>query len=155
MIIIDTDFLSSLLKIGRLNLIFEALDAKTIVITKAVLHELEQAPVHKLFLEALQSQENKIIIKEVKELSSQELGKGEMESISLAEKTKALLLINDRQAAQFAKTKGVTIMSIATFLLHCKTEKILSKEEIEQIINELKEKDYYEFSEETKKVLLE
>ncbi|MBL7147887.1 MAG: hypothetical protein ISS82_03615 [Nanoarchaeota archaeon] len=45
-------------------------------------------------------------------------------------------------------------MSITSFLLDCKKRNILSLEEIKQIINELKEKDYYEFSEEVKEELL-
>ncbi len=43
MIVIDADFLSSFLKIGRIDLIFKALQTETITITSGVLHELEQA----------------------------------------------------------------------------------------------------------------
>jgi len=155
MIVADTDFLSSFLKIGKLQLIFKALKTKSIVITKAVLHELEQAPMHGAFLEALHSQENTIIIQEVENTLSEELGKGELESITLAKKTNALLLMDDRKAAQFAKQQGIIVISIPTFLLHCKTNNILSKEELKNIITELKQKDFYEFHKQIKQKLME
>ena len=65
MIIADTDFLSAFLKIDRLELIFQALETKEIVIAGAVLHEVEQAPVYNKLLDALQSKEQKIIVKKV------------------------------------------------------------------------------------------
>ena len=119
-IVADTDFLSSFLKIEKLDLIFKALDIKSLTITQAVLSELEHAPRHSALLEALRSQENRIVVMEVKDVFSEDLGKGESESINLAKKTNALLLMEDRKAAQFAKMQGIKVMSIPTFLLFCK-----------------------------------
>ncbi len=154
MIIADTDFLSAFLKIGRLGMIFKALETKEIVIVGAVLHEVEQAPIYSKLLEALQSKEQRIIVKKVTASDSEDFGIGELESISLAEKSNGLLLMNDRKAAKYAENRGITVIDIPIFLLHCKTSNCLSNKELAQIIKELKEKDYYEFSDEVKERLL-
>ena len=45
-------------------------------------------------------------------------------------------------------------MTIPTFLIQCKESNVLLKEEVREIMEELKEKDFYEFSEEIKEKLL-
>lgn len=45
MIISDTDFISSFAKIGKIDLIFDALKVKEITITQAVYNELKEVPV--------------------------------------------------------------------------------------------------------------
>ncbi len=64
------------------------------------------------------------------------------------------MLTNDRNAGILAERKGITVMDVITFLIYCKNHNLLSKDELRKIINELKEKDYYEFSEEAKNILL-
>ncbi len=154
MIIADTDFLSAFLKIDRLELIFKALETKEIIIAGAVLHEVEQAPVYNKLLGALQSKDQKIIVKKVTIPDSEDFGSGELESIALAEKFSGLLLMNDGKAAKYAESRGVTVIDIPIFLLHCKSSNYLSNKELIQIIEDLKEKDYYEFSTEVKEKLL-
>ncbi len=156
MIIADTDFLSAFFKINRLEIIFTALKTKEIVITGAVLHELEKTSFYEKFLGTLQSKEQKIVVKKVEKVeSSEKFGLGELESIYLAENTNSLLLMNDRVARKLAESKGIAVMDIATLLLYCKENKILFLEDIRQIIKDLKEKDYYEFSREVLEMLLE
>lgn len=155
MIVADTDFLSAFLKINRLNLVFTALETSEIVITEAVLHELEQAPVYEKLLPVLHSEDKKIVVRKVKKIYSEDFGKGELESIALAKETNSLLLMDDRKAAKFAESEMITVMDIPIFLLHCKTSNFVSSKEIKEIIEQLKEKDYYEFSEDFKKILLE
>ncbi|OGY44151.1 MAG: hypothetical protein A2729_02510 [Candidatus Buchananbacteria bacterium RIFCSPHIGHO2_01_FULL_39_14] len=154
MIIADTDFLSAFLKIDKLELVFTALETKEIVITQAVLDEIKQAPVQEKLMQVIHSKDQKVIIREVNEIFSQNFGKGELESITLAKETNALLLMNDQKAAKFAESEGITTMDIPIFLLHCKTNKLISSKESKEIIELLKEKDYYEFNEEIKKILL-
>jgi len=155
MIIIDTDFLSAFLKINKIDLVFRALETKEIVTTDAVLNEIGQSLLYEKFLELLESKENRIVVKKVRIVSSRNFGLGELECIALAEKTNSLLLMDDREAGRFAEEKGIVVMDIITFLLRCKLNSILSREEIKQIIQELKEEDYYEFNEDIKKMLLE
>lgn len=154
MIVADADFLSAFLKIDRLGLVFKALNTKEIVIAGAVLHDIEQAPVYSKLLDALQSKDQKVIVKKVTSLKSESFGRGELESITLTQKYHGLLLMNDRKAAKYAESRGITVMDIPIFLLHCKTNNYISNKELTQIIKDLKEKDYYEFSTEVKERLL-
>ena len=155
MIVIDTDFLSCFFKIKRIDLLFKALNTKKIVIASAVLHELEKAQFYNEFLKLLSSKENTISIQKVSPLEqSQILGLGELESIALAEKLGALLLMNDQIAVKVAEAKGILVLDIPSFLLFCKKRNIVSKEDMQKIIIDLKEKDYYEFSQDVLDVLL-
>ena len=151
MIIADTGFLSSLLKIDKLNLIFKALEIKEVVITGAVLNELKKASFYRKISHFINS--NKIIVKYVEAKVIENFGHGELESIQLAIENDALLLIDDRKVAKFAEAKGVNTINLPGFLFYCKN-KLLSKKEILEIIKELKNNDYYEFSEEVKLALL-
>ncbi|MFQ6121251.1 MAG: hypothetical protein ACE5KE_15350, partial [Methanosarcinales archaeon] len=49
-----------------------------------------------------------------------------------------------------AEYEGVNVFNIPDFLLACKNIKLLSKKDIEEIIKDLKEKDYYEFKQNIK-----
>lgn len=152
-VITDTDFLSSFFKIKRLDLIFRAFNVNKIFITRAVLHELEGSIFYDEFFKLIG--EGRIMVKEAKRIeSSTDFGKGELESISFAEKIKSVLLMNDRVAGKFARSRGVVVVDISEFLLDCKNKNIISSKEISQIIKNLREKDYYEFSKETEKLLL-
>ncbi|MBI2145882.1 hypothetical protein HYU22_00905 [Candidatus Woesearchaeota archaeon] len=153
MAIADTDFLSSFIKIKRTNLIPKAFNTNKITIVSSVLHELEKAPFFDNILNLIDSKA--LEIKNIEgSISSEEFGAGEMESIALAEQTSDILLMSDQSATRYAEQKGVTVLDIPTFLLYCKKKKILSKIDIQEIIRELKEKDYYEFSDEVKQTLL-
>ena len=63
--------------------------------------------------------------------------------------------MDDRVAGKFAKSRGIVVVDIPEFLLDCKNKKLITSNEISQIIKDLKEKDYYEFSKEIKKRLLQ
>lgn len=155
MIVIDTDFLSAFIKINRTGLIFTVLDTTELVITGAVFNELEQSTLFTSVLQLLNSKKNKLTIKAVRSVTQSEpWGLGELESIAFAKKTNALLLTNDRSAVEMAEKDDITVMDIPRFLLYCKRNNVLSLKEIKQIISDLRERDYYEFSEEVKKLLL-
>ncbi len=93
MAILDTDFLSSFFKIGRLKLVLKTLNVKHVVVSSTVYEELKEA-------------------------------------------------------------KGLKVASIPAFLLFCKRKNVVSLDELKQIVNDLKAKDYYEFSEESRELLL-
>ncbi len=155
MIVSDTDFLSSFAKIDELKLVFRVLKTKEIVITEAVYNEIKKSPVLDILLPYFSAKENKIIIKKISAKDVPEnLGTGERESISLAKDKKAKLLMDDRDAGEYAESKGVDVIDIPAFLFHCKEKNILSVSEIKSIINNLKDKDHYEFEAKVKVELL-
>jgi len=155
LIVSDTDFLSSFAKIDELKLVFRVLKTKEIVITEAVYNEIKKSPVLDILLPYFSAKENKIIIKKISAKDVPEnLGTGERESISLAKDKKAKLLMDDRDAGEYAESKGVDVIDIPAFLFHCKEKNILSVSEIKSIINNLKDKDHYEFEAKVKVELL-
>lgn len=155
MIVCDTDFLSSFAKIDELNLIFRAFKTKEITIAKAVYDELKESPVFDKLSPYFSAKENKIKVKEsaVKGVP-ENLGEGERESISFAKGKKAKLLMDDRDAGEYAKSKGIIVIDIPAFLFHCKEKKILNTSQLKTMISKLKAKDFYEFEEEVKKALI-
>lgn len=83
------------------------------------------------------------------------LGKGELGCFILAKNSGDIILIDDQRARGIAAEKGLKVVSIPAFLLFCKRKKIISEDGVREIVEELKEKDYYEFSEEFRDLLLE
>ncbi len=150
----DTDFLSALFKINRIELIYKALDADKIYITHAVFDELARAPFFYDFPRQMERIELVVSKKLPENIQSMIFGKGELESISYALKTNSVLLTNDKKAGEFADDLGVRVLDIVSFLLLCKEMGILSKDDIENIICLLKKHDYMEFSQEQKRLLL-
>lgn len=170
MVIVDTDFFSSFFKINKLKLIPQLMNTDKIIIPSTVYEELQDAY---LFNEAIHlfafsaeelSHEKFILIKEVDLLNLQKyfnmkkiegLGKGEKGCLLIAKEINDKILMDDKHARKIAKEEGLKVSSIPSFLLSCKRKNIISKEELKQIIKDLKEKDYYEFTEETENLLLE
>ena len=82
-------------------------------------------------------------------------GKGELGCFVLAKQSGETVFIDDNKARAVAKEKRLKVVSLPSFLLYCKRENIVSLDELKQIVNDLKTKDYYEFNEEVKRTLLE
>ncbi len=169
MAILDTDFLSSFFKIGRLKLVLKALNVKKVVVPSTVYEELKEAK----FFNAISSlfafnekeldEDRFILVKPVDliewkaNFTKEEtitLGKGELGCFVLAKNTGDTILIDDQRARVVAKGKGLKVASIPAFLLFCKKKNVVSLDELKQIVNDLKAKDYYEFSEESRELLL-
>ncbi len=153
MVIVETDFLSSFVKIESTGLIFKAFNTSKITIPSAVLHELEKTLFFEKILEMIDS--NSIEVRKVNVAVSEKFGAGELECITLAKETDEILLMNDQVAIKYAEKRGITLLDVPTFLLYCKRKNIVSKREIQQMIHLLKEKDYYEFNNEVKQTLLQ
>lgn len=156
-IVFDAGFFSSLFKIKKLELIKELFQAEEVLIPKAVYAELLKFRFfNKLPVSFGKTDGEKWIkVVESKAFDDRRFGSGELEAIYLAKNKNFLLLIDDFAASNFAKEKKVLTLSLASFLLACKENKILPKKEMNKIIADLKKKDYYEFSAEVRRKLLE
>ncbi|HIG92847.1 TPA: hypothetical protein HA242_03325 [Candidatus Woesearchaeota archaeon] len=169
MAILDTDFLSSFFKIGKLKLVLRALNLKHVVIPSTVYEELKETKffneISSVFaFDEKELNENRFILvktvdlMEWKENFTKEetitLGKGELGCFVLAENSGDTILIDDQRARVVAKGKGLKVVSIPAFLLFCKKKNVVSLNEIRKIVEELREMDYYEFSEESRELLL-
>ncbi len=83
------------------------------------------------------------------------LGSGEKECIVLYKQIRgSILLISDNKASKIANKNDIMVLNIPAVLLACKQMKILNMEDIVAFIRDLKEEDYYEFSEEERNRLI-
>ncbi len=83
------------------------------------------------------------------------LGSGEKECLALCKRfKKSVLLISDNKARRIAIKNDIFTLNISAFLLACKDVAILNREDILTMIHDLKEKDYYEFSEDERARLI-
>ena len=75
------------------------------------------------------------------------------ERLDVFYETNDKILIDDKSAREFAKNNNIKVISIPAFLIYCKNKNIISLNKIKQIIKDLKEKDYYEFTKEIEYLL--
>lgn len=122
-IIIDTDFLSSLLKINRLEIVRDLFNEENVHIPVAVLSEVAKT---ELITDLLSK--DWIRVRKVKE--------GDLRKME-----------RDKEFANLGSGEKECIVL-------CKQMRILNKDDIVAIIRDLKEKDYYEFSEEERNRLI-
>ena len=155
-VVLDTGFLSSLHKIGRLGLVKSCFENEDVLIPRAVYAELLRFAFKRRLPIALDVASATYWIKVVatKPIADERLGLGEREAIALAERKKAMLLIDDVAAKRIAQQRKVGCVGLASFLLTCKKDGLLDKKEMQKLLNDLKEKDFYEFSGDIKKLLL-
>lgn len=151
-IICDTDFLSSFLKIERLELVRDLFKAKNLYIPVAVLSEVAKTNLITALLDKEWVKVKNVSdadfkkVKKSKEFAN--LGSGEKECFALCKRFKnSVLLISDNKARRIANKNEIVTLNISAFLLSCKEMGILENNDIANIIHDLREKDYYEFSE--------
>ncbi|KAB2945340.1 MAG: hypothetical protein MPEBLZ_02414 [Candidatus Methanoperedens nitroreducens] len=156
-VIIDADFLSSFLKIGKLALIKNFFKVEKLFIPVAVFNEIARTKLVKHVFEVKYLQIETVDEKSIANLDMDfdNLGNGEKECIALCKNyRKSLLLTSDKKALDIARKQGVMAINIPAFLLACKSAAFLNTYEISCIIQDLKIKDYYEFSDDMRKRLL-
>lgn len=156
-VIIDADFLSSFLKIGKLALIKDFFRVEKLYIPVAVFTEIAKTKLVNHLLDEkylqIETVEEKNIVNLDRDFDN--LGNGEKECIALCKKfKKSLLLTSDKKALGIARNHGIMVINIPAFLLACKNTAFLNSKEIFHIIKDLKIKDYYEFSDDERKRLL-
>ena len=158
-VICDTDFLSSLLKIERLELVKDLFKKENLYIPVAVLGEIAKTDLVTDLLDKNWIKLKKVNYHDLKKMESDEefqnLGSGEKECLVLCKQFRdSMLLISDNKAREIAKKNNIAVLNISAFLLACKDVGLLSSEDIAIIIQDLKDKDFYEFSKEEKQKLI-
>jgi predicted nucleic acid-binding protein len=156
-VILDTDFLSAFLKVERLSLVKDFYQVEFLLVPSAVFNELSVTSLGQglanlpwVRIEAppsgwdLPSTPDSIL-----------LGAGELQAIALAKQSdQALILSNDNSARRLAGRLGLNAIDIPEFLLSCKTSGFLDREELQGLIHDLQERDYYGFRREVLERLL-
>jgi len=158
-IVCDTDFLSSFLKIERLELVKDLFKEENLYLPVAVLGEIANTDLITDLLNKNWIKVKKVSDDDLKKMESDKefagLGSGEKECLVLCKQFReSVLLISDNKARKIANKNKMAVLNIPAFLLACKGKGILDRGNIATIIRDLKEKDYYEFSEEEKQRLV-
>ncbi len=158
-IILDTDFLSSFLKIGQLELVRDFYQVTQVYITPSVYREIGKSALlmelKKRTWVCIEAADQFIWQDLLTDVDFAKLGQGEQESIALAKgNPPSQLLISDNRARQFALSQRIVASNIPAFLYACKLVHLLDRNDIEQIIEDLKQKDLYEFKQIEKDKLL-
>jgi predicted nucleic acid-binding protein len=158
-VILDSDFLSSFLKIDRCELIRIFYRLETALIPAAVHREIAQTDLLGQLLETgwIKSPPAEPLPDDdlLEDHVFHALGDGEQACIVLTRTlADAVLLTNDNLARRFAASLGIAVVNIPAFLLACKEEGLLGRDQVAQIVEDLRAKDYYEFKAEVRELLL-
>lgn len=158
-LIFDADFLSSFLKIGRCDLVRAFYQVEQAWAPAAVYRELALTDL----LPALLAVPWIRIppIEPPLEASWRQaplfttLGAGELACMALARaQSHSVVLMSDNKARQFAQSLGVAVVNIPAFLLACKLSGLVNPSQMADIIQALKDKDFYEFRADVRRELL-
>jgi predicted nucleic acid-binding protein len=149
-VILDADFISSFLKIGRLALIQDYYRTEILLIPPAVRREVGWTQLSATLENLAWVRVEAPDVETLRDISLkpelQGLGAGEREAMALAlQAAGSVLLMNDNQARARAARLGLEPVSIPTFLLACKQEGVLAREAVAAVVQELQEKDRYGF----------
>lgn len=158
-VVLDADFISSFLKIGRLALIQAYYRTEFLLIPPAVRREVGwtqlSATLENLAWVRVEAPSIEILRDISQKPELQGLGAGEREAMALAlQAPGSVLLMNDNQARARATRLGLDPVSIPAFLLACKQDGVLGREAVAAIVQDLQEKDRYGFRKEVLDLLL-
>jgi predicted nucleic acid-binding protein len=158
-VILDSDFLSSFLKIERCELIRAFYKVDRAIIPAAVHREVAQTDLLSRLLETswIQSLPTEPSPDDalLDDPDFQSLGSGEQACIVLAcAVDDVVLLMSDNAARHFAQSQKIVVVNIPAFLLACKMGGLLPPDQMAQIVQDLKAKDYYEFKADVRHLLL-
>lgn len=150
-VVLDTDFLSSFLKIEQLDLIRDFFQTENLLVPTAVYREIAVTPWFPALAVLDWVQVRAIDLDQVPVLTSDrefsELGSGEQEAIALASSlTDSALLMSDRRALHCARRQRIHAVNIPAFLLAYRRSGQATVETIQELVDALREKDHYGFS---------
>jgi len=157
MVVLDTDVLSMFAKINAVDLLKDLFGEKAII-TPKIKDEIS-VPLEYGYtfpLKVISTIESVPLSNEVLEeygrlQKSLSLGKGELEAIAYCKVEKCIFVTNDIKAREFAKSEGVSVISLQAVLRALWKAKIKSKEEVRQILERIKAADNLAVSREVEK----
>jgi predicted nucleic acid-binding protein len=155
-ILVDTDVLSAMAKIGRLSLLFSLFRIAVFHVTPAVLGELAYSfnlgrqYANDVFA-LLTVGQIQIIYPTPGELAFRNslpatLGAGERESLAVARARGATVLSNESRVAPYCRQYGIPCLRLPAILRALWVEGLISKDEVRVIIHDLQAKDRMQFT---------
>ena len=155
MIIVDNNILSTFAKIGRLDILFQLFPQTQIGIVPAVYNELRVGVIKghvqlKQVMEMVQQKsirlitlkEAEIFLKPTLPISFDE---GELESVAVSKSRKITLLTNERSVKKWCIREDIKYADLPDLLRTCWKSKMMSKEEVKSLIEDIEDKDNITF----------
>lgn len=145
-VVIDTDILSTFVKIGKTGLLHKLFPKSKVLLCPAVHSEigravklgiLDSVPASFSRIELTQSERS--LAKEVAGRTA--LGAADMECLSVARNRDCLMLSNDRQVGNEALSLGVEHLTLPLLLRELWKSGALSKSEVTKLVDEIERKD--------------
>jgi predicted nucleic acid-binding protein len=145
-VVIDTDVLSTFMKINKLDLIQRLFPKSEVLLTPSVSKEIKKG----IQLGIIRSQRinfsrikldlpEKKLVKEIR--AGRKLGLGDAECISVAKYRNCLLITNDRQAEISADSLSVSHINLPLLLRELWRNRVISKHHVIELIKEIEIKD--------------
>lgn len=155
MIFVDTDILSSMAKIGRLPLLFSLLRTTELYIVPSVFGELERSfklgrQYAKDIFALLTAGQIRVAYLTPEGAAFRDslpvtLGAGERESIAVARERGGMVVSNESRVAHCCRQYRIPCLRLPDILRALWVEGIVSKEDVQSIINDLRVKDRMQF----------
>jgi predicted nucleic acid-binding protein len=161
MIIFDTDILSMFAKIDAVDLLTQLFDGKA-VITPKIRDEIS-VPLeygYSFPLKVISSIKtvplsNQVLEEYIRLQGNFNLGRGELEAIAYCKTEKCFFATNDIKAREFARSEGVSVISLQAIIKALWKKKIRSKKEARQILERIKEADNLAISREVEREIFD
>lgn len=160
-VVLDSDFLSSFLKIEALDSVRQYFRVDTLLLPPAVFREVAVTTLLPRLTAAKWLEVREVTDGTLREAATaasagfDELGTGEREAIALAYALDgAVLLMNDKTALRYAGEIGIATVNVPAFLLLYRSLGDEAVAEVRRLVAALEDKDHYGFSAEIRHRLL-
>lgn len=158
-VVLDTDFLSSCLKVRQLQIVRNFYRVADLWVPLAVYREVSLTDLLNEVIATpwvkVEAPEPRRLHDLMKDEGLRSLGPGEREAIALAlQEEDSMLLMNDNRAMKVATRLGVRVVNLPGFLLACKLSGFLDQAEIIGLIESLEREDHYGFRRDVRDLLI-
>jgi hypothetical protein len=147
-IILDCDIASCLAKINRIDLLWAAFPDFELRITESVSIELLRASqagfsfpdrIFKSIPVISLNQEERIVLQDIPKNRS--IHFGEAEGLIISKSRTAIFLTNDARAVRYCMDNDIKVLDLRDILLHIFMQKILTRDEMIELIRNIEDKD--------------
>jgi predicted nucleic acid-binding protein len=159
MILVDTDVISALAKVDSLPLLFTLFKRSNVSITPGVLAELTHSlAMGRQYAETvfgfIGGGRMRVIALTAAETTLRDtlpdtLGAGERESIAVAKERKGTVITNESRVAHYCHQLTIPCVRLPDILRALWTEDVVSRQEVQTMIEDLQAKDRMQFKQET------
>lgn len=145
-VVVDTDILSTLLKVGKLDLLLKLFPKSKILLCPSAASEMGRSTELGFTTETLETLTKVELAPREKELAREiaerpALGLADCECLSVAKIRECLLLSNDRLVRSEASSRGIETMSLPLVLRELWRSEVLKKEDVAKLVIKIERRD--------------